>query len=782
MQSWGSLLHTIRAPLGVLTGTLIVLLLAPETRDMLAELWGEGTGAWRLNAIVMNLTLLLLGFSAWHWSRAALSAHVQLPDTPDARQQAAAQTLVLNWLPRLMFVTAGLVSLAIAWRNGILTHAALAGSWLSHLVIVLVWLVVFMFLVLRVHGWPRALGGGDRTLAGRGAGAAPAWVGRRHQALRRLLSYAPCGPHAAAVLLGLALLLFMAGAAGGLLPVEGWQAWVPLFIGRLLPGPGAAVLGLALAIGPLTWATFWAQSLSGKVRAFGNVLFHVRWLPVLAIGALLVWEVPIRFDLHAVRVVPPGSSMDPDKRPNLQTMLDDWADACPGEGPLRPVIVAVSGGASRAAVWGARVISEADKQARAAHTGVFAVSSVSGGSLGAAAYLAWLRGMPAGQSPCAPLPQATLDGQATLMKDALGADALGPLLAGALFGDIPRALAGSVLIPARLFTKRFTGLPRGGDRAGALERAFEHNWSKALTDYTPGGPFTKITFDQPYFALSTQGATPLWIANGTDQQNGERLLTVPFKTVAKPIGDWPFEGAKDVLAAMHTDMPISSVIDNTCRFPLLSPVGELAPVGHTDDPAAKHGMQIIDGGYFENEGLQTAAELAGWMDGKKAGRVTPRIVRPILVQATADADGLPGAMDSKIPRCTGAFADAPEKGIGKPRGDQISAPLAGVYGVRAGHTGVVLRQVLNTYCATPEGQRFFNFYLYKKVGGADGKGIDVPLNWTLSTDMTSYIWDHAIGDNDDAHDYPLNSKEATLLHEALNRPAQTTQKTKCVSP
>jgi hypothetical protein len=734
MRTWAPLLHTIRAPLGVLTGTLLLLLLAPETRDMLAQLWQGGSyGYWP--AVRVNLTLLLLGFSAWHWSRAALSA--QFPDL---------DSKVALWLPRVMFVTAGLVSATIAWRNGVLTRAAMAGSWPWHLGIVLLWIAVFAFLVVRTR-LPRVLGGGDRTFAARAHGAGPAWVGNRHQALRRLLSYAPCGPHAAAVLLAFAMLLFIAGTIGSLQPMERWQSALPLLISHWFPGPGAAVLGLALAIGPLTWATFWAQSLT-------------KWLPVLAIGAYLVWEVPVRFDLHAVRVVAPGSSIDPDRRPTLQAMLDDWADACPEGDTLRPVIVAVSGGASRAAVWAARVISEADKQARAAHTGVFAVSSVSGGSLGAAAYVAWLRGMPAGQSPCAPLPQASLDGQAALMKDALGADALGPLLAGTLFGDIPRALAGSVLIPARLFTKRLTGLARGGDRAGALERAFEHNWNKSLTDHKPGGPFTKITFDQPYLLLTTERAKPLWIANGTDQQNGERLLTVPFKAVAKPLGaDWPFEGAKDVLAAIHSDMPISAVIDNTCRFPLLSPVGELAPVGQTDDPAAKHGMQIIDGGYFDNEGLQTAAELAGWMDGKKAGRVTPRIVRPILVQATADADGLPGAMDGKIPRCTGDFADAPEKGIGKPRGDQISAPLAGVYGVRAGHTGVVLRQVLNAYCDKTD-NRFFNFYLYQEVGD-DGKAIDVPLNWTLSGKMTDYIWNNAIT-------YTANEGERKGLMRALN--------------
>ena len=69
--------------------------------------------------------------------------------------------------------------------------------------------------------------------------------------------------------------------------------------------------------------------------------------------------------------------------------------------------------------------------------------------------------------------------------DAFGDDALGPAMAGSLFGDVPRALAGVPITVLRHAIAAAQGVAyrdtRGGDRAEALERAFEENWWGALT-------------------------------------------------------------------------------------------------------------------------------------------------------------------------------------------------------------------------------------------------------------------------------------------------------------
>lgn len=78
--------------------------------------------------------------------------------------------------------------------------------------------------------------------------------------------------------------------------------------------------------------------------------------------------------------------------------------------------------------------------------------------------------------------------------------------------------------------------------------------------------------------------------------------------------------------------------------------GELAQVGKPDGEPT----QIIDGGYFENEGLQTALELARWL---RSLHVTndKNGVDPIIIEATADADEYDGS--KKIATCNSTFQD-----------------------------------------------------------------------------------------------------------------------------
>ena len=101
---------------------------------------------------------------------------------------------------------------------------------------------------------------------------------------------------------------------------------------------------------------------------------------------------------------------------------------------------------------------------------------------------------------------------------------------------------------------------------------------------------------------------PLWIVNGTDLATGERLLTVPFGS--KRTMQWPFRAAGDVLGLLGADVPISTAIDNGARFPYLEPSGEIMSVKDNPKQMRDGSPELLDGGYFDNEGLLTALELA----------------------------------------------------------------------------------------------------------------------------------------------------------------------------
>jgi hypothetical protein len=76
--------------------------------------------------------------------------------------------------------------------------------------------------------------------------------------------------------------------------------------------------------------------------------------PVLSLMLLYVFVVvPAIFDVHTVRTL----RGTPPERLRLDEIFERWAAVCaPGNGTVRPVIVAVSGGATRAGLWGAAVL------------------------------------------------------------------------------------------------------------------------------------------------------------------------------------------------------------------------------------------------------------------------------------------------------------------------------------------------------------------------------------------------------------------------------------------
>jgi hypothetical protein len=725
--SWRSLSRTARAPAAALVIAAFALLLPPQTQDMLAAL-SDGELGHRNFTLIFHATLGFLAINAWFWARALLAARFDVADNLAARQLLAEQDHRVNrrafdLLPRLLFVLsvllgAGLIARSRQWMN---------------LFDLLVWSLPAFFAVyfrlpllerLRppVGGQWRGPGLPSRSDVG-------SFVREMPLRFDLLLRRAPLARFwLPAALLGLSLAIFVYGAIESFTPWGAAHEALPARVAAIFPGPCVALIAIALMIGPLATLTFVFDGLRipPALAAYG-----LKRVPVIVMLLGWVLMAPTVFDLHTVRVVSPQQPDWPvgDRR-NLMDFFRAWVrDCAPRTGAVRPVIVAISGGASRAAIWGARVLSDVERASGPGGPAVFAVSSVSGGSLGTAAYLALL----AAQAPsqrCAggPSPQRP-ELLAPLAVTDLAQDALGPLLAGALLLDPPRALLSPFAAAAWFSTGR---QPRGGDRAEAFERGFERQWRAAgrsdaadpPTNF--GDPFLSLFYD----ANGIRPGMPIWIANGTDARTGNRLITVPFS----PLGAWPLAAAADALAVLDADVPISTAINNTARAAYLEPGGELLRVQRPEEDRstrAAGGDAIVDGGYFENEGLETALELAEWLHTAGPGLIADhRPVEPIIVQATAD-----GVAVDQVVRCGGPADDPADLG-----GDQhplqlLRAPLGGS-AVRGGQSAVLLRQVRDHYCGPqPSTQAFFHFYLPARPDGSE-----VPLNWILSDATALFIW------------------------------------------
>jgi hypothetical protein len=735
--SWYPLIRISRAAVGILLLAGVGLALPSQTHDMLLALGQDSAGP----LLALHGALFILAFSAWYWSRAVISATWEMPHDLNARDaEAQARGIppaALTWLPRGLFIIVGLLGFGLlglsqSWGNGI---------------ILLGWIALGTVLLYYRTQWFPGEGKAPVPPPAAPAGGWLRWL--RHQLRhlvtrgRRLLRFAPFGPVVAAVLLIIDLLLFVLGVIEGVLGQPSWLPPIAAVAAGVFPGPAVAVFGLALMIGPLTLLTFALDHWSLRFNLCG-LDCGLHHLPILsALGLMVFVVVPLWFHVHTVRLVDPwppkGPGQATDPRATLAEYFKQWVKLCYPQptSPLRPIIVASSGGATKAGMWTARVLYDIEDATGFGGPAVFAVSSVSGGSLGTAAYMAIQSGHngPFCRQPASRGRADALDLGLLAPSNSLHGDALGPILGAWLFYDVPRAL----FAWHRLFHKNPA---RGGDSGEAFERALEGDW-QPIANRIPGAS----RFDQSFLTLfyrdhAPRPGMPLWIGNGTEVTTGNRILTIPVTpgppaaapgdpTLAVTPREWPFRAAFDLLGLVAADVPISTGINNTARFPFLEPFGDVYPLdSNTAYPTTR--AEVIDGGYFENEGLQTALELADWLRIEGSKVLGGLAVEPIIVEATADAD--PEVKTGDVVRCGGFRGDPRDPTASQHMDIQVLAPLLGVYNVRGGHSAALLRQAREQYCGAG-GPRFFHFYL---PGAGEPQ---IPLNWLLSNTAARRIWE-----------------------------------------
>ncbi|MFQ5349651.1 MAG: hypothetical protein ACE5EG_04310, partial [Thermoanaerobaculia bacterium] len=155
----------------------------------------------------------------------------------------------------------------------------------------------------------------------------------------------------------------------------------------------------------------------------------------------------------------------------LRHRQEEWSKRFPGGEPYPVFLVAAEGGGIRAAYWTASVLARIEQENPGFACHVFAISGVSGGSLGGAVFTALTADAlqdPGGyecNGSAVTNPPELLD----RARQVLGKDFLGPALAGLFFPDLMQRF---IPIGDRTFSGRFT-FP---DRAQYLERSWEVAW------------------------------------------------------------------------------------------------------------------------------------------------------------------------------------------------------------------------------------------------------------------------------------------------------------------
>jgi hypothetical protein len=353
--------------------------------------------------------------------------------------------------------------------------------------------------------------------------------------------------------------------------------------------PGSLNAAGILVFACAAWISIGSMLTTFSEKPPGSNALRARPLPIFTALILALVGFGIINDNHPVRQIgalPPV----PPKQPSLHAYVSDWlatsGERCPeAAGKAQPlVLVAAEGGGIRAAYWTASVLSALQDRYPCFAGGVAGLSGVSGGSVGSSVFAAQaahrLGQAPSEEPPaCKDYDGSIKNSWLACSRSMLGKDFLSPALAYFLFPDL---------------IQRFLPFPVGFfDRATALEESMERGWKSTFK--------TSNYFAAPFDSLWA-GPGPAWrvpalFLNGTWAENGWRLISAPVG-----FGEDEVSAARNVSAMADHPLRLSTAAHVSARFTYVSPAGTLV----RDGKLAGH---VVDGGYFENSGAATSAEI-----------------------------------------------------------------------------------------------------------------------------------------------------------------------------
>jgi len=448
-------------------------------------------------------------------------------------------------------------------------------------------------------------------------------------------------------------------------------------LGRVMSNGYAALVAAIIFLGLCALYASQSGAFATRVSAVPILLIFaalslvvVNYLAVQSggVGRLVVWllaTVAVVFSLfdftnnHRVRRVPYVAQTAP-TMPKVSDTFRNWyqarTDQSKFSGRYPVYIVAAQGGGIYAAMHAAHFLSYMQARCPNFAHHLFAISGVSGGSVGAAAFAAVMKD--AEQRGAVKIPDTGCadrggeDDPAINAVQALDDDFWSPLQAMWLFPDLLQQF-----LPVRV--EIF-------DRARALEHGLEASWHRSVTQNDLYGPRvqdkTANTMAEPFMSLWPRGFdkslfTPALVLNTTEVDTGRRRLISPFT----------FEGLTDLrffpvsctsASATHEgkleSVPLSTAAVLSARFPWVTPTAWFYTKKNDETnsikdctPDDKIVTKVSDGGYFEASGVATALDLVHSLE-KEARELNVDIKLVILTSggfASNTADGLNEALD-----------------------------------------------------------------------------------------------------------------------------------------
>ncbi|MDQ1834620.1 hypothetical protein [Massilia scottii] len=364
--------------------------------------------------------------------------------------------------------------------------------------------------------------------------------------------------------------------------------WIwPVAVTRFITAPALLCFAFAswILFGDLVLTYYFKQARLPSMAA----------LPLLLFVVFSLWN-----DNHQVKLLATAPGDAPVIRRQIDGHLDAWLQTRVDSGALVPkrpfplFVVAAEGGGIRAAYWTGMVLArlQDDSGARFGRH-LFALSGVSGGSLGIGAYAGLVADAGSGGLAGAPCAGGARDGAyQTCMRKVLQRDFLSPTLGYALYPDMLQRFL-PFAIPA-------------ADRARAMEAAWAQGWESATGSERFGRRFDQLWAADPAMNV------PSLLLNATLVDGGNRIIASDL------VIDGSFPDAYDALDPVLDlrQMSLSTALHNSARFSYISPAGTVsacrqgkALVACAPGRERAPWGRIIDGGYFENSGVESVRDL-----------------------------------------------------------------------------------------------------------------------------------------------------------------------------
>jgi predicted acylesterase/phospholipase RssA len=444
-----------------------------------------------------------------------------------------------------------------------------------------------------------------------------------------------------------------------------------------------SVVAISLSIMVVIFATIYNWGMENKVPAITLLIIAI------FTSSFFNWNDNHRFRRLAAPV-PPLLGLEASFQAWLESRPDRLAYTQANK-PYPVYLVSAQGGGIFAAYHAANALSRLSGYSPQFPHHIFAISSVSGGSIGSSIFTSLVR---ANQQP-APALQATEFSQ--YADKIFKQDLLSPLLTMGLFPDL---------------VQRFLPWPAitNWDRATGLEIALEKAWDR--TKLPVNNPFKESFYPSaasPDQAPTTPALrTPALVINTTVVESGERLLFSPFQVVSasrKPLS----------LANPQVNLRLSTAAALSARFPYVTPVGWF-------ENTQGQKTRLVDGGYFDNSGVPTALDMGRALQRLKGYDQKFKIIYLALV-------------DQPNPN--------PENQPENESLNELASPLRAVFRARdaRGRSAAELSTfTLNEDIKKPFELRFRTLYL-QKAGKlfTNNRAVQLPLGWLLSDASKAFI-------------------------------------------